>query len=279
MPLNYMEQHAFDPGGATWSLNAVQTAMTTNLPATAMGPEWYNRRVGVRVTVLGEPGTRAFHARRPLARKLTREEREQLEIEKNPLRLRPRTETYDRMDNKITELQILPPTAERVKPGDRKKIKAKKKPFKPVGVIAEKWPVTGGVTIIGERRAAETAFVVLHEPFVNGQWKIPEFRRIQQTDEAVAVAVRGKDGSPVDDRVMVSLGPSVETPATLAGNGESFRFKGFAFVRVAGDKVTASGDLLGMKLKVEGKPKLVLNGKEQKVKITRGVLLFGMSGQ
>lgn len=276
LPLNYMEQHAFDPGAETWSLNAVQTTMATSTAVTVLGPEWYDRRVGVRVTMLGEPGTRAFFARRPLKRRLTREESEQLAIEKNPLRLRPRTEKYNEVDSQIMELSILPPTAERIKPGDRKEIKKNKKPFKPVGVIAETWPETGGVTIIGERKAANATFVVLHEPFVEGQWRIPEFRRIQQTGDAVVVAVKGKGDSPVDDRVMVSMGPTTESPVTLAGDGESFSFKGFAFVRIGEGKVRASGELLAMKLKVAGKPKFELNGKEQKADVKGGMLTFGM---
>ena len=276
LPLNYMEQHAFDPGKKTWSMNAVQTAMTTNLEATVLGPEWYNRRAGVRITMLGEAGTRAFHARKPLRRKLTREESEILALEKNPFRLQPRSERYNKVDAEITELQILPPTAERIKPGDRKEIKKKKKPFKPVGVIAEKRPTTGGVTIIGERKAAGATFVVLHEPFVQGHWKIPEFRRVGQTKDAVVTTVKGKDGSPVNDRVMVALGDAAGTAVTLGGDGEEFRFKGFAYVRVGPDKVAATGELLGMKLKVDGKPKLILNGKEQKAKVRRGVMTFGM---
>jgi len=276
LPLNYTKQRAFDPGKDTWSMNVVQTSLNTNLEATVLGPEWYNRRVGVRVTMLGEPGTRAFCARRPLKRKLTREESERLEMEKNPLRLRPRTETYNKVDSEIMELQILPPTAEQIKPGDRKEVKKNKEPFKPVGVVAEKLPETGGVTIVGERKGTGAVFAVLHEPFVNGEWKIPEFRRIQQTDEALAVAMKGGDGSPVDDRLAVALGDASDGTVTLGGGGEEFRFKGFAYVRIEADKVSATGELLGMKLKVQGKPKLVLNGKEQKARVRSGVMTFGM---
>ena len=276
MPLNYEEQHAFDPGKRTWSMNAVQTAMTTDLEATVLGPEWYNRRVGVRVTMLGEPGTRAFYARRPLRRKLTREEKEKLALEKNPLRLQARSETYNKVDSEIMELQILPPSAGRIKPGDRKEIKKKKKPFKPVGVIAETRPETGDVTIIGERKGADVTFAVLHEPFVNEEWKIPGFERVQQTKEALAVAVKGREGGPVNDRIMVALGDAVDTETTLGGSGEEFRFKGFAFVRVSADEVMATGELLGMKLKVDGKPRLVLNGEKVKAKVRGGVLTFNL---
>lgn len=61
---------------------------------------------------------------------------------------------------------------------------------------------------------------------------------------------------------------------TLVGNGESFRFKGFAYVRLAPDKVDASGELLAMKVKVSGKPKLVVNGKVRSAEISEGVLTF-----
>ena len=101
------------------------------------------------------------------------------------------------------------------------------------------------MTIIGERKAADTTFVVLHEPFVEGQWQIPEFRRIQQTAEAVAVAVKGQGDSAGRRPCHGGHGRrGAEAPMTLAGDGESFRFKGFAYVRLAPDKVDASGELL-----------------------------------
>ena len=126
------------PAAETWSLNAVQTAMTTNLDGTVLGPEWYNRRVGVRVTMLGEPGTRAFFARRPLRRKLTREEsRDPGDRDRTRFDCRPRSETYNKVDS--ADHGAPDPAADRGddQAGDREEIKKNKKPFKPVGVVAE----------------------------------------------------------------------------------------------------------------------------------------------
>jgi len=67
----------------------------------------------------------------------------------------------------------------------------------------------------------------------------------------------------------------VEEPITLGDETESFTFAGHAFVRVLKDSVEAVGDLRGMTLKVAGKPKLILNGKERSATVSAGLMKYG----
>jgi hypothetical protein len=248
---------------------------------TLMGPEWYGRKVGVRVTILGEPGTRAFFAREVLPRRITQQEAERLQEIRFPRRLKPRTGAYDQADRERTEIPILPEDGDG--PADPQKT-PEPKGFHPVGEPAGGLPETGGVVIIAERRAACTMFTALHEPFEHGAWHIGEFRRIQETPDAVAVAIRGsrkatrhaeRTPSAVDDRVMVRMGPRAGEPITLTDGEEQFTFTGFAYVRIAADAVTVVGDLAAMKLKVRGAPRLLVNEQQTKAEVRDGRLVFG----
>jgi hypothetical protein len=222
--------------------------------------------------MLGEPGTRAFFAREVLGRRLTQQEQAQLEAIRFPLRLKGRDTRYDQGDHQATEIPI-PPAGGETKVDEPAKALSLKD-FKPVGQASEIHPETGGVVIVAERRAAKTLFVALHEPFEKMTWGIQGFHRIQQMDDAVAVAVRGRELSPVDDRVMIRLGARAEEPLTLGDGTEQFTFKGFAYVRVAPARVTVSGDLSAMKLKVKGAPTLVVNGQEKKGELNDGYLSY-----
>ena len=271
MSYPFGDQRLFDTDGAAWSLSAVQAAAAEDPAETLMGPDWYARKVGVRITMLGQPGTRAFFAREVRTRQLTPAERDQMERIRFPHRLGQRGGGYDRADHERTEIPILPPGG--VKPPPEKKLTAKD--FKPVGQPVGELPETGGVAIVAERRAARTMFVALHEPFEKMAWSIDRFRRIQQTDDAVAVAIRGRGASSVDDRVLVRMGPLAAEPITLTDGAERFTFTGFACVRVGAEQVAAWGDLAEMKLKVRGTPKLLVNGQERKGLLRDGWLSFG----
>jgi hypothetical protein len=50
----------------TWTVTAVQTSGTQNERFSPFGPRWFKDRIGVRVTMLGEPGTRAYTAWSPV---------------------------------------------------------------------------------------------------------------------------------------------------------------------------------------------------------------------
>ena len=51
---------------ATWAVTAVQTSGTQNEKLSRFGRRWFTDRIGVRVTMLGEPGTRAYTAFSPV---------------------------------------------------------------------------------------------------------------------------------------------------------------------------------------------------------------------
>ncbi|MFP4355872.1 MAG: hypothetical protein ACLFUJ_12175 [Phycisphaerae bacterium] len=119
-------------------------------------------------------------------------------------------------------------------------------------------PETGGISVAVARRAPETMFVALHEPVEKATSRIDSFQRIAQTDDAVAVAVKGRS---VDDRLMVRLADGADKSITLAGSGESFTFTGHAFVRIQGAQVQVRGNLEAMSLKAPAGAKLIVNGR------------------
>jgi hypothetical protein len=264
------DQHFLDPEGKTWSLNVVQTAMADDPARTVMGADWYNRKVGARVTMLGEPGTAAFYAREIAPRRLTRQEDARIEEILHPRKLKERDGNYDKGDQEATEIAIRPATGQPPKTPDASA--QADKTFNPVGEATPTYPETGGVALIAERKAATTMFVAVHEPFAGMMWKIDGIARIAQTNDAVAVAIRGKG---VEDRAMVRLGPDADKEIALGDGAESFKFKGFAYIRIAADRVTACGDIASLRVKVQGSPRLVVNGKDAEAAVRDGFLAFG----
>ena len=264
----FANQRRLDPGNNAWSLNLVQTANVSNLADTVMGAEWYGRKIGARVTMLADPGTRVYFTPGLGGRRMTAEEERLVNEYCNPKRTTVRDAKYDKADSEVVELQILPPGGAKPAPS------AGASPQKPK-IVGETTPPRvaehGGTLLLAERRATNTLFVALHEPFEKGKWRIEEFRRIGQTDDAVAVAIRGPD---VNDRVMIRQGRDADKELALGDGRERFVFKGFAYVRTAPDKVTAAGDLLEMELDVQGAPAFELNGKSAKAEAKGGKLTF-----
>jgi hypothetical protein len=131
-----------------------------------------------------------------------------------------------------------------------------------------------GATLMARRTAPSTVFVALHEPFRGGPdgYRVARFERLAQNDQGVGVAIVGKNGSSMDDRILLRYGDDHDKPLTLAGKGESFTFSDCVYVRIEKDKVTADGPLAAMKLHVAGLPKLVLNGKDAPAAIAGGFL-------
>ena len=101
------------------------------------------------------------------------------------------------------------------------------------------------------------------------------FRRLAQTEEGIAVAVEGQPGTGINDRVLFRFAETGAEPLTLAGDGERFRFVDHAYLRIGRERVDATGDLRGLKLKVAGQPKLFLNDKPTKARLTEGFLILG----
>ena len=81
-------------------------------------------------------------------------------------------------------------------------------------------------------------------------------------------------GKGTNDRAMVMHWPRSEEPVLLAGGGERFAFDTYAFVRIGADKVEAVGLLHALAVRVQGSPKLFLNGKEEPAAIEGGLLIF-----
>jgi hypothetical protein len=204
-------------------MTALQACALADPKQSRVGEAWYARKIGVRMTMLGEAGTTAFIHRTPEREKSTQ---------------------------------------------DGKPIVPKE------GAKAEPLNEFGGVTIVASRQAQGTTFVALHEPFKGGEWRVAEIRRIQESPDTVAVAVIGKPGTGIDDRVMIRLGDEFDKPVTVAGAGESFTFTDRAHVRIGKDRVEASGGIRGIRVRVVGSPKFVLNGKEQSATVSGGLLTF-----
>jgi len=124
-----------------------------------------------------------------------------------------------------------------------------------------------GVKVMASRTAPSTIFVALHEPYSGASVQAPaaKFTRLAQTADAL-VAVIG------NDRVMLAYADGAGKPQTLSGNGESFTFTDFGFVRVTPDKVLVEGTVSGIQLIVTGSPKLIVNGKETPAQVVSGKL-------
>ena len=126
-------------------------------------------------------------------------------------------------------------------------------------------------TVIAERRAKNTAFVVLHEP-TRGKSGLEAFDSIEQTDAGTGVRIKGNG---IEDRILVAYAGRDKEPATLNKGQESYTFRGFAHIRAAGDSVLVTGDLMAMTLPVRGSVKrLLVNGKKADVKAEKGVLTY-----
>ena len=204
------EERSFVANERPWSVTAVQTSAGADSDAGRLGESWFDTRVGVRVTMLGEPGQIAFTA--------------------------------------------VSPTTVGVK--DRLNFGADE---------------PGGATIAASRNAPSATFVALHEPF-KPKPLIHEFRRVQQTDEGIAVTVVGHG---VNDRILFRYGNDHEQIIVLSGGGETFTFADRGYVRVGKDHVDACGDVRSLTIKVEGEPKFFLNGKETPASVEQGYLNYG----
>jgi hypothetical protein len=109
----------------------------------------------------------------------------------------------------------------------------------------------------------------LHQPYDGPAANAPaaRFSRIGQTDGAVAVGVN-------HDRVLFSHADSAGKEQTVTGDGESYTFTDFGFIRVGNDTVEVTGSVTAAKIKVTGNPKLVVNGTAQSAKISGGMLTW-----
>jgi len=134
---------------------------------------------------------------------------------------------------------------------------------------------SGLTTTIAERRADKTAFVAVHEPYLGEKRNIAGIEQIQQTDDGVAVRIKGAKGSGVNDRILLAYSKSAKGPMTLADKDEEFTFQGFAHIQVDGTQVLVTGNITKMKLDDVGKVKeIIINGKSSSASVKRGLLTY-----
>jgi hypothetical protein len=188
------------PGGDAWQHVVLQSDGLADVTKGLLTKEWFDRGIGVRVSMLGAPGTTVFSGLYPM--------------------------------------------------------------FSP------EW---GGTTLVVRRETPATTFIALHEPFENGKPPATRFERIAETPIAVAARVVSKT---LDDRILLAFGDGAGTPQTLSGDGETFTFTDYGFVRVRADTVTVEGQVSSLKVKVAGSPKLVVNGKEVSGKVEAGFMSY-----
>jgi hypothetical protein len=193
-----------------WQADWVQHGAGVAPGAQAFGKEWFEGTAGVRLRMLGAPGTEVYTGEGPLA--------------DGP--------PYHRLEGN---------------------------------------PEGSSPLVVARRRAPATTFVAVHEPYEKRP-ALPGMRRIQETDGAVGLAVEGGAWS---DRVLIAFDDAKDY--TLSAGGEAFTFRGYGYVRRAGDRVTVRGGVKGLRLAPAGtgKVSLTINGKEQAVRRSGNFVVFG----
>jgi len=125
--------------------------------------------------------------------------------------------------------------------------------------------------VVLRNNVSNTRFIALHEPYMDVP-PVTSFSKIAEDDSAVAVRIVS---NKVNDRILLSMKPDTET--TLSGQGESFSFKSYAFLRVAKESVTVEGDCAAFAVRVPAgsTPEVLVNGKKQKASVEDGLLTYG----
>ena len=60
------EVHTFAAGDKPWATHIIQDYTGDDVTTSALGPAWYERKVGVRISMLGSDGTTVFGGRPPI---------------------------------------------------------------------------------------------------------------------------------------------------------------------------------------------------------------------
>jgi hypothetical protein len=196
--------------GATWQADWVQHSGGVQPGLQPFGKEWFAQTAGVRLTMLGSPGTEVYAGAGPMT--------------DGP--------PYARLDGN------------------------------PEGSVP---------LVLARRRSAATTFAAVHEPY-DTRPQVRQVRRVEETDEAVGLAVEGEAFS---DRVLVGFRPDQEQ--TLRSADEAITFTGYGYVRTAGGRVTARGRVTAFRLRAPGveKAAVTLNGEEQPARRDGDFLVFG----
>jgi hypothetical protein len=224
-----------DAGDRPWMATVVQTCALPDVRKSILGSAWYDRKIGVCVRMLGEPGTTVYAGRTPVGRGSAGPRAGGKEANKGEKSGQP---------NEVGGTTLL---VRRRKPA--------------TVFVALHEPI--------EKAGAGTAY-----PRSAGGSRVACFRRIAQNGKGIGVAIQGIAGSGINDRILFRFWDDYHQPLTLAGEGESFTFADRAFLHIEREKVEVSGDLRAMRLQVAGQPALWVNGRQTPCRWEDGYLVF-----
>jgi len=120
-----------------------------------------------------------------------------------------------------------------------------------------------GTKVLATREAASTCFTAIHEPLKGGYGgaKIASVKSWSNSTDIVALAIEGKPGSGINDRLVMRLGDAAGKTENISADGESIGALNSAWVRISDGLVEAWGDLTELRLKTKAE-KLKVNGEE-----------------
>ena len=126
--------------------------------------------------------------------------------------------------------------------------------------------------LVARRIGAAATFAAVHEPY-DTHPAIRAIRRIQETEEAVGIAI---EGDAFCDRVLVAFQPDKEH-SLHSTDGEAFTFRDHAYVRIAGKQAMVCGTVTAFRIRAAGLEgtSVAVNGKEQPVRRDGEFLVLG----
>lgn len=132
-----------------------------------------------------------------------------------------------------------------------------------------------GTKLIAVRYSPRTLFAALHEPVAGDHARVKRFERVAQTEHGIVVRIVGNG---FEDSVMVRFGGAPAQTLTLGGDGETYAFDDFAFLRVLPDRVEAWGDIKHLRMRVPSKRRVTVNGREHPVEFAAGMIEWRHQG-
>jgi|GEM_PF-463861 len=197
---------------AAWQVDWIQQSAGITPGLQPLGKEWFEQSVGVRLTMLGVPGTQVFCGDAP--------------ITDGP--------PYHRIEGH---------------------------------------PEGSSPVVLVRRLTSATTFVALHEPYTDAPM-LTSIRRLDTGKDSSLVAVRLQSAA-FTDYLLLSQVPDKERELVTPG-GEAFRFRNYAYLRLAGDQLVGRGAILAFRLRAAKQPRTVrLNGSETAVQYNAGFVQYG----
>ncbi len=136
-----------------------------------------------------------------------------------------------------------------------------------------------GRSVLVTRKGQSTTFAALHEPFEGGvgNHQVERFDRIGQHDGAIGARIVGRDGSGINDRLLLAWDETANEAVTFEDDGERFTFTGHGFLRIGEDRIEATGEFSQLEVNVPGEPELHLNGERVEAEVRDGRLHWSAS--